>query len=272
MRDLLQLLVGKVAHSHVALSQILAVKLYENHTYCHSVNVAILSLLLSRQAGLDEPTVAQVVEGALLHDVGKTRIPVGIIKKPSALSKRERRIDRAPSGDWRGDAGAGGRPRPLHADDRAGTPSLLERPRRLSRGRHAHAPHLFSQIVMIADVYEAATGARSYRPAVLPEQACLILAKLAGERLNPYLVRAFLSVVTFFPLGSLVRTTLDDVGVVVRTTAGDPLHPVIARVDAADPFLTRGAEIDLSQRDGTGAYIRHIAETLRPVQPKSTAA
>ena len=60
--------------------------------------------------------------------------------------------------------------------------------------------------------------------------------------------------------------------VVVRTTAGDPLHPVIARVDASDPFLTRGAEIDLSQRDGTGAYIRHIAETLRPVQPKSTPA
>ena len=55
---------------------------HENHTYCHSVNVAILSLLLSRQAGLDEPTVAQVVEGALLHDVGKTRIPIGIIKKP----------------------------------------------------------------------------------------------------------------------------------------------------------------------------------------------
>jgi HD-GYP domain-containing protein (c-di-GMP phosphodiesterase class II) len=134
-----------------------------------------------------------------------------------------------------------------------------------------HRPHLFSQIVMIADVYEAATGARSYRPAVLPEQACLILAKLAGEKLNPHLVRAFLSVVTFFPLGSLVRTTLDDVGVVVRTTAGDPLHPVIARVDAADPFLTRGAEIDLSQRDGSGAYIRHIAETLRPVQPKATA-
>ena len=271
VRDLLQLLVGKVAHSHVALSQILAVKLYENHTYCHSVNVAILSLLLSRQAGLDEPTVAQVVEGALLHDVGKTRIPIGIIKKPSALSKRERRIiERHPA------IGAA----MLAPVSGLGpyTPTIALEHHRYWNGLGGypevgtHRPHLFSQIVMIADVYEAATGARSYRPAVLPEQACLILAKLAGEKLNPHLVRAFLSVVTFFPLGSLVRTTLDDVGVVVRTTAGDPLHPVIARVDAADPFLTRGAEIDLSQRDATGAYIRHIAETLRPVQPKSTPA
>jgi HD-GYP domain-containing protein (c-di-GMP phosphodiesterase class II) len=83
-----QLLIYKVARSYAALSQILTVKHYENLTYCHSVNVAMLSLLLGRQLGFDELTMAALVEAALLHDIGKTRIPLDIVKKPGALTKR----------------------------------------------------------------------------------------------------------------------------------------------------------------------------------------
>ena len=54
VRDLVQLLIHKVARSNAALGQILAVKQYENLTYCHSVNVSVLSLLLGKQVGLDE--------------------------------------------------------------------------------------------------------------------------------------------------------------------------------------------------------------------------
>ena len=49
VRDIVQLLVQKVAGSSAALGQILSVKLYENLTYCHSVNVATLSLLIGKQ-------------------------------------------------------------------------------------------------------------------------------------------------------------------------------------------------------------------------------
>src|SRR5207245_10736527 len=89
-------------------------------------------------------------------------------------------------------------------------------------------PHAMSQIVSVADIYEAITGARSYQDPTLPEHACLILARLAGEKLNTALVKAFVNAITFFPLGSLVRTNQDELGVVIRTTPGDPLHPVLA--------------------------------------------
>jgi HD-GYP domain-containing protein (c-di-GMP phosphodiesterase class II) len=78
-----------------------------------------------------------------------------------------------------------------------------------------------SQLVAVADVYESVTGARSYRDPATPEQACLILARMAGEKLNPALVKAFVSVVTFFPIGTLVRTTLGEVGLVVSTHDDD---------------------------------------------------
>ena len=63
-------------------------------------------------------------------------------------------------------------------------------------------------------------------------------------------------------IGSLVRTTLDEVGIVIRTNADDPLHPVIARVDEA--LETALGDIDTSEREASGAYRRHIRETLAP--------
>ena len=92
IRHIVELLVQKVAGSSAALAQILAVKLYENLTYCHSVNVATLSLLIAKQVGFDEATTAAIGEAALLHDIGKTRIPLEVIRKPGALDKRERAL------------------------------------------------------------------------------------------------------------------------------------------------------------------------------------
>jgi hypothetical protein len=119
-----------------------------------------------------------------------------------------------------------------------------------------------SQIVSVADIYEAITGARSYQAPTLPERACLVLARLAGDKLNSAIVKAFVNAITFFPLGSLVRTTLDEIAIVVGINACDPLHPMLALVNEAGSG--RGTRIDLSARDASGAYQRHILETVLP--------
>ena len=261
VRDLVQLLIYKVARSSAALGQILAVKQYENLTYCHSVNVAMLSLLLGRQVGLDEQTLGVLVEAALLHDVGKTRVPLEVLKKPAALDKRERRLMEAHTTYGAEILVEISGLMPL-------TPTVALEHHRTVRGRgypdlgDGEIPHFMSQIVSVADIYEAITGARSYQDPALPEQACLILARLAGEKLNTALVKMFVNAITFFPLGSVVRTDQGQVGVVVRTTPGDPLHPVIAPLDGRTPRLTE--EIDTSRRDDAGAYRCHVIQTIRP--------
>jgi hypothetical protein len=96
----------------------------------------------------------------------------------------------------------------------------------------------------------------------MPEQACLVLARLAGTKLNTALVKAFVNAISFFPIGSLVRTDRNELGVVIRTTPLEPLHPVLAALsESYDPLP---GELDTSVRDGSGAYARHIVETLRP--------
>jgi len=261
VRDLVSLLISKVARSNAALGQILAVKQYEPLTYCHSVNVAMLSLLLARQIGLDRPTTAALVEAALLHDIGKTRLPVEVVKKGGALGKWEKSLMEAHT-----TFGA-----EILVDIeglRSLTPIVALEHHRSVKGAgypdlgEGVVPHVMSQIVSVADVYEALTGARSYQAPTLPEQACLVLARLAGEKLNTALVKAFVNAVTFFPLGSLVRTSRNEIGVVVGTTTADPLHPVLALV--TESLDGPRGQIDTSTRDSSGAYERHIVETLRP--------
>jgi len=260
IKDLVQLLIHKVARSNAALSQILAVKQYENLTYAHSVNVAMVSLLIGRQVGLDESSISAIVEAALLHDIGKTKIPLEIVKKPGALSKRERAQIEAHT--------------TFGAEILAQTDGLLPLTPTVALEHHrsvkgsgypdlgTDVPHIMSQMVSVADIYEALTGARSYQDPTLPDRACLILARLAGEKLNTFLVKAFVSAITFFPLGSVVRTSRGEIGVVVSTNASEPLHPVLAIAD--EQIRTPRGRVNTAERGASGSYEYHVLETLRP--------
>jgi len=259
VRDLVKLLIHKVARSHAALGQILAVKQYENLTYCHSVNVAMLSLLIGRQVSLDEATIAALVEAALLHDIGKTKIPLEIVKKPGALDKRERRLIEAHT--------------TLGAELLAQTEGLRPLTPTVALEHHRGVkgtgypdlgdavPHIMSQIVSVADIYEAMTGARSYQDPTPPERACLVLARLAGNKLNTALVKAFVGAITFFPIGSIVRTSREETAVVVAVNPDDPLHPAVTLIDETG---SPAARVDTSERDAAGVYARNVMETLPP--------
>src|SRR5688572_9199328 len=267
VRELVKLLIGEVARSSAALAQILTLKEYENLTYTHSVNVAILSLMLGRQLRLDEDTITILTEAALLHDIGKTRVPLEIVQKPGALDKAERKVIESHTVFGAEILAETAGVHPL-------APTIaLEHHRGINGTGYPDlgdgvVPHLMSQIVSVADIYEALTGARSYREPMKPEQACLVLAREAGSKLNTAFVKAFVSAVTFFPVGSLVRTNRDEVGMVVRTNSRDPLHPVITITN--DTFEEVRQQVDTSERDGDGRYLRQIVQSIAG-QPRSSA-
>lgn len=262
IHDLLEVLVGRVARSSVALSQVMALKKYENRSYLHSVNVALLAVRLGERLGMQRAELMQLAEAALLHDVGKTRIPVEILTKTGRPTEREwRTIRRHPLigaeilADLEGLTPLTPVAALEHHLDFVGQGGYPD----LGSGRR---PHPISQIVSVVDVYESVTGARSYREPASPDRACLILARMAGEKLNPALVKAFVSVVTFFPVGTVVRTSRDELGVVVATHEDDALHPRIVVVDPAAPDAGPGPTRDLRERDERGGFLRDVVETV----------
>jgi len=245
IQELLDVIVGRAANSGVAMSQVLALKSYENLTYLHSVNVTLLSVRLGERIGLDEPARMALAEAALLHDVGKTRIPIEILTKSGALTDREFREIR-------------GHPR-LGAEILIGLDGLSPLSPIVALEHHIgfdgsgypdlgapRTPHPLSQIVSVVDIYESLTGARSYREPVTP----------------PALVKAFVSVVTFFPIGTVVRTTRGELGVVVRTFEDDALHPTISLVSEEEPDAPTREVVDLRLRGDDGQHLRQVAESL----------
>jgi putative nucleotidyltransferase with HDIG domain len=72
-----------------------AVDAKDSYTADHSQSVAQLCQRVARAQGMNEQQVHRVYLAALLHDVGKTVVPIGILRKPGALTLEERDVIRS---------------------------------------------------------------------------------------------------------------------------------------------------------------------------------
>src|SRR5574337_753634 len=75
-----------------ALSSLSRLKSFDEYTFFHCVNVAILALTIGRSVGMSRDTLFQLGLGMLLHDIGKMLIPVEILNKPPSFEPHEYEI------------------------------------------------------------------------------------------------------------------------------------------------------------------------------------
>lgn len=88
--QLVQNTIGYILQGQEAFHQLLQITSFDYYTYTHSVNVCVFSIALAQQVGLsDEELLRQLGMGALLHDVGKSRISSAILNKRTALTPQE---------------------------------------------------------------------------------------------------------------------------------------------------------------------------------------
>ncbi len=134
-------------------------------TYTHSVNVCIFSLALADRIGINgKAEIHTLGTGALLHDIGKARIPAEIIDKPGSLTEAEMTIIRRhPQYGFEIIINSNIIPHDAHFP-------ILQHHERESGTGYPHGLrsediHKYSKIVAIADVFDAMTTKRSYREA-----------------------------------------------------------------------------------------------------------
>jgi HD-GYP domain-containing protein (c-di-GMP phosphodiesterase class II) len=167
-----------------------ALDLRDKETEGHSQRVTEMSVELGRRLGLKEEAVMHLRRGALLHDIGKMGVPDYILLKPEPLTEDEWRIMRRhpeyayqlllpiaflhPALDI-----------PYcHHEKWDGTGY----PRGLKEG---HIP-MVARIFAVADVWDALTSDRPYRPAWPEEKALAYIREQSGKHFDPRVLEVFL--------------------------------------------------------------------------------
>jgi putative two-component system response regulator len=152
-----------------------AVEQRDAQTAGHCERLAFIGVALGVAVGLERASLVALYRGGYLHDVGKVGIPDSILFKPGKLTADEWKIMR--SHPARGEEIC----RPLqslkpvlpiirHHHERwdgSGYPDGL---------RGEQIP-LLARILQMADIYDALTSPRPYKPAYLPERALELLAE-----------------------------------------------------------------------------------------------
>jgi putative two-component system response regulator len=156
----------------------------------HAVRVAERAGQIADQLGIGDATRRIVVEGALLHDVGKLLVDASIIAKPGPLSPEERRQINLHPAEGANLVQAAAAPEVVevvygHHErwDGTGYP----------RGLRAREIPLAARVVAVADVFLAMLEPRPYRLALTKDAALEELRRAAGSHLDPTCVAALLA-------------------------------------------------------------------------------
>lgn len=263
--EMVQDLIDLIVREQSEMLGLISVKNYDEYTFTHGLHICILSIAMGCAISLDKSLLKDLGVSALLHDVGKIQVPLEILRKPGALTDDEfALVQRHPIDGALILAAQEGIPdvAPVVAFEHHLQPDLRGYPK-LSRPRELN---FFSLIVSIADVYDALTTQRPYRPAVAPHEGLSIMHSGGAGSFEPRLLARFTEILGRHPAGALLRLDDGSMAVVSRSNPRDPARPLVRRVIHDDGRqLLDPQELDLAgSPDAEGGPPPGVADVLDP--------
>ncbi|HEV2998579.1 MAG TPA: HD domain-containing phosphohydrolase, partial [Solirubrobacteraceae bacterium] len=184
----------EIAQAETVQRLSMAVEFRDEDTGAHIERIGRLSTLLAERVGMEEEFCRRISHAAPLHDVGKVAIPDAILLKPGPLTAQERAIVET------------------HAEEgyrllRDSSSSILDLGASIAlshhekwdgggypRGLSGEAIPIEGRIVAVADVFDALTSDRVYRPAYPVAEAIEMMVEQGGRHFDPILLDAFLEI------------------------------------------------------------------------------
>ncbi|MGQ9590460.1 MAG: HD-GYP domain-containing protein [Planctomycetota bacterium] len=199
---------------------------FDDFTFHHSVNVALMAAKVASVVTSDEGLLGRIATAALLHDIGKTRIPRDILYKPGKLTPGEFEVMRAHP--------ALGAEILLGADgvDPLAVAAAFRHHTRPGAGSYpetllAYEADWATELISVVDVYEAVTAARPYKKPIPAEKAFAILAAMPGYETRLELVKLLYDVFGPYPVGAVVQLNTGERAVVLEENRADLYRPKI---------------------------------------------
>ncbi len=253
-------IVDMVLRDPAAMLAMTALQSYDAYTFAHCVNVCVLTLALASKLGMPRSQLLALGVAGLVHDIGKVRVPLEILRKPGRMTDEDwAYMHRHPS------AGAA-----ILAAERR-TPELavvvaLEhhmqydlsgypkpfRPRKLNA---------CSLMVSLADCYDALTTFRPYRDPIPPHAALAVIEESAPNLYEPHLLRYFCQLMGVYPVGSGVLLSTGEQAVVVKPNPDDGRLPVVGIITTpAGARLPAPKFVDLARASDNVKIVESITE------------
>ncbi|MGZ3603893.1 MAG: HD-GYP domain-containing protein [Thermodesulfobacteriota bacterium] len=271
LKRLAQKAVHLVVEDESILLGMTTIKNYDEYTFNHSVNVSIYSLAMGKRLGFSKKTLTELGITALLHDIGKSKIPREVLNKPASLNEEEwvlmKRhplmgveivLNLKQLGEISPRMVIGIFDHHLQSD-LSGYPKLFRK----------KGVSLFGRIIQIADSYDAMTTPRIYKKIpYTPEQALAIMLRERTVHFDPALLKIFIGLVGIYPIGSLVLLNTHELGIVYKPSH-DPRwldRPMVIVVHRDEKGDIKKEVVNLAETVEEGRYKRSIVKTLDPQQ------
>lgn len=215
----------------------------DEYTFHHSVNVAVIAGVLGKWLGYDGDDIKEIVLAGLLHDIGKTQVPLSILNKPGKLTDEEMEI-------MRSHTTAGYNLLKDNSDvPRSVMMAVLQHHERMDGSGYpmkvqGNKIHPFARIIAVADIYDAMTSDKVYHEKASPFTVVEMLVQEMFNKLDPSICTSFLNNVRDYFVGSIVKLSDGQQAEVVY----------LGQVAASRPIVRteHGDFIDLEKRKDIG--------------------
>lgn len=215
-----------------------ALKTSDEYTFKHSVDVATIAMIVAKQQGFSDPEIHEIGVCGLLHDIGKTKVPLEILNKPGRLDDQEFTIMKQHSvygyhmvkdrnefstavclGVLQHHEKINGSGYPMGVDDSKISP--------------------YARVLAVADIYDALVTERPYKAAYSQRDAVEMIMSMTME-LDINAMKSFLESMILYPVDSIVELSNGEKARVVKNCPHYILRPTVVG-------LTSGKVYDLGE-------------------------
>lgn len=244
--ELVRTILNEIKDHSELLTILSDVHIHDEYIFIHSFNVTLYTLAIGMKLGLSQKELEMLGMGAVLHDVGKMKVPLEVLMKPGKLTNSE--FTEVQKHTEYG----------FQILKRVNTIPLLvahcafQHHERMDgsgypRGIQDEDIHLFAKIIAVADVFDAVTSNRVYRQAMLPHEGLEILYAGAGTLFDAKIVETFRKAVAIYPLGLNVTLNNHAEGVISKQNDGMSERPIITILKENGKELEKPYDIDLAK-------------------------
>ncbi len=203
-----------------------SVRIADEYTYSHLINVAVYAMLLAKWMDLSSNQVKDIVMAGLLHDLGKSQIPSEILNKKGPLTASEFEIMKRHTvfgyeiiKDIKDISNDVKRAVIMHHEKEDGTGYPF--------GIKGNQKNLYSKILTVADIFDAITSERVYRSRQTPFEAFKELETIGFDFVDPKVMMVLFSNMPNYYVGSKVKMENGEIGEVVYVPNQCVYAPVV---------------------------------------------